>query len=111
MSYLCYLIANGRRTYVGITNNFTRRIRQHNGEIKGGARYTKSNYDPTHPWRPLCMIKGIRSKGAAMSIEKWIKVHTRNRLEQPVKAMSKGLRHYQDRHPEKGSLGWTIEIH
>jgi len=28
--------------YCGITNNLEKRLRQHNGEIKGGAKYTQS---------------------------------------------------------------------
>jgi putative endonuclease len=28
--------------YTGITNNLTKRLRQHNGEIKGGAFYTQN---------------------------------------------------------------------
>lgn len=41
-SYLCYCIKSieTSKTYVGITNNLQRRLRQHNGELKGGARYT-----------------------------------------------------------------------
>jgi predicted GIY-YIG superfamily endonuclease len=40
--FYCYIIAhsNGRSTYNGYTNNLHRRLRQHNGEIKGGARAT-----------------------------------------------------------------------
>ena len=43
-SYIVYLLKNtsNNRTYLGITNNSKRRLRQHNGELKGGARYTKS---------------------------------------------------------------------
>ncbi len=29
--------------YCGITNHLNQRIRQHNGEIKGGAKYTRAN--------------------------------------------------------------------
>ena len=28
--------------YCGISNNLSKRIKQHNGELKGGAKYTKS---------------------------------------------------------------------
>ena len=28
--------------YCGITNNLEKRLKQHNGEIKGGAKYTRS---------------------------------------------------------------------
>jgi predicted GIY-YIG superfamily endonuclease len=42
-----YFIVNSikqfNKTYIGSTNNIDRRIRQHNGEIKGGARYTRGN--------------------------------------------------------------------
>ena len=29
--------------YCGITNNLEKRVKQHNGEIKGGAKYTRSH--------------------------------------------------------------------
>ena len=39
-AYNCYIIFNDNYSYVGITNNLSRRIRQHNTLIKGGAKYT-----------------------------------------------------------------------
>ena len=38
----CYILKNDKddATYVGYTNNPEKRIRQHNGEIAGGARFT-----------------------------------------------------------------------
>ena len=41
-TYIVYLLINtsNHYTYLGITNNSTKRLRQHNGEIKGGAKYT-----------------------------------------------------------------------
>ena len=43
------------QTYVGITNNFRRRIRQHNGEITGGARRTRAY----RPWKPFLHVTGL----------------------------------------------------
>ena len=45
--YYCYILRNtnplySNLTYNGITNNLSRRLRQHNGEIKGGAKSTKN---------------------------------------------------------------------
>jgi len=41
--FIVYLLKNthSQYTYLGITNNSVRRIRQHNGIIKGGAKYTR----------------------------------------------------------------------
>jgi predicted GIY-YIG superfamily endonuclease len=39
--YFCYLLQSGNKTYIGYTVNLARRIRQHKGEIKGGAKYTR----------------------------------------------------------------------
>ena len=30
--------------YCGITNNLEKRLKQHKGEIKGGAKYTRSHW-------------------------------------------------------------------
>ncbi len=30
--------------YCGITNNIEKRLKQHDGEIKGGAKYTRSHW-------------------------------------------------------------------
>lgn len=40
--YYCYCLYNdsNNKTYIGSTNNLVRRLRQHNGEITGGAKYT-----------------------------------------------------------------------
>lgn len=44
-NYYCYILKNNleqysKRTYNGYTTNLKRRIRQHNGELKGGAKRT-----------------------------------------------------------------------
>lgn len=95
MSYLCYLIGNGTRTYVGITNNFTRRLRQHNKEIKGGARFTSMHFKVERPWRPIGFIKGIETKGEAMSIERYIKNQRKRGSQDRSDIMRKALDHYR----------------
>ena len=54
--YYCYIVkqVEGTKdlTYVGYTVNPNRRIRQHGGQIKGGARYTKGR----GPWEFLVVM-------------------------------------------------------
>ena len=42
-NWFCYLlyIPGTNRTYIGATNDPAHRLRQHNGELKGGAKATK----------------------------------------------------------------------
>lgn len=69
MSYSCYLLTNGdSRTYIGSTNNFKRRLRQHNKIIKGGARYT-SQFITEQGWKPIILIEGFITKSCALSFE------------------------------------------
>ena len=71
-SYLVYFLAstiNKQRTYVGSTVLFSRRIRQHNGELANGANATKGN----RPWAPFVHITGLNSK-QSLQLEKAIKM-------------------------------------
>ena len=76
--YLCYLIANPTftRTYAGSTNNLTRRLRQHDGELVGGAKATRG-FAPCQLW---CVIRGFgTNKRAALQVEWRLKSHGRQR--------------------------------
>ena len=43
MKYFTYIVKCSDDTlYTGITNNLEKRLRQHNGEITGGAFYTRN---------------------------------------------------------------------
>lgn len=44
-NWTLYLLENtsNNKTYVGVTTDINRRIKQHNGELSGGAKYTKAN--------------------------------------------------------------------
>lgn len=83
--WVCYCLvstATTRHSYVGATNNIVRRLRQHNGEIVGGARYTSS---PTlRPWALGLLATGFASKSDALSFERGWKNVSRNTSYQHV---------------------------
>jgi len=66
--WACYVIgrADSAHTYCGMTNNFPRRLRQHNGEIAGGARATAARGSG---WVPLLRIEGFADKREALRAE------------------------------------------
>ena len=67
--FLCYLITNSEsRTYIGYTNDFKKRIRQHNGELSGGAKYTTA-HKGISGWEPVALITGIEDKSTCLSLE------------------------------------------
>ncbi|XP_022982644.1 structure-specific endonuclease subunit slx1 isoform X2 [Cucurbita maxima] len=56
-----YLIISSNppiKTYVGVTLDFDRRLKQHNGEIKGGAKATRAG----RPWICACKIHGFKNQ-------------------------------------------------
>ena len=65
MTYLVYILKSDNFSYVGMTNDFFRRFRQHNKEIKGGAKYTSKRTD----WYPICIIDGFDTMVEAMQCE------------------------------------------
>jgi len=69
--WVCYIIQNKRATYVGVSNNAEKRLRAHNGEISGGAKYTKSKGPG---WKHICIISGFTTKIESMQFE-WALKH------------------------------------
>ena len=63
--YLVYLLKCENLSYVGMTNDIFKRLRQHNGEIKGGARYTSKRKG----WYPVLIIDGFQDMKSAMQCE------------------------------------------
>ena len=64
--YLVYLLKSDNLTYIGMTNDFFRRWRQHNCEIKGGAKYTTRR---GKDWYPICIVDGFQTMKEAMQCE------------------------------------------
>ncbi len=95
MAYVCYILTseNSSRTYVGITNNLTRRLKQHNGECVGGAKYTKS----CRPWKVFGYISGFGDNKIWVLQFEWRlkylsrKMSTGSPIEKRLEAISKLL--------------------
>ena len=56
-------------TYVGATVNLERRLRQHNGEIKGGAHATTSKVKKGKTWKRVCHVSGFPDWTATLQFE------------------------------------------
>lgn len=78
MAWFVYVIQgtspDGKRPfYVGCTVDVARRLRQHNGEIAGGARYTSKH----RPWcGPLALYGPYKDRSEAQKAEYALK-HSR----------------------------------
>ena len=100
MPHYCYILwhPESGSTYNGYTNNLTRRLRQHNGEIKGGARSTSRRGSG---WEYLFVITTEDwSYERALSLEWHIKYPT-NRRPRP--------REYQGADGRLQSLKFVLE--
>ena len=64
--WFCYMLASddGKKTYVGATINPDRRLRQHNGELAGGARATHGR-----SWKRRFLVGGFDNEKAALRFE------------------------------------------
>ena len=56
-------------TYIGATIDLNRRLRQHNGEIKGGARRTTMKVCAGDIWSRVCYVEGFPDWTAALQFE------------------------------------------
>ena len=73
MSFFVYLLyanaSSGQQTYVGATVDLDHRLRQHNKEIKGGARATSAQVERGETWERVCHVAGFPTWNAALQFE------------------------------------------
>jgi predicted GIY-YIG superfamily endonuclease len=95
-NYIIYLLYNtcNNNTYIGITNNKDRRIRQHNGDLVGGAKYTTCKKGEGE-WLYYGWIRTINEDGIqkniALSIEKKIKIRSKKCKGSPIERRLKAI--------------------
>jgi predicted GIY-YIG superfamily endonuclease len=66
-----YIIQNHGCTYAGVSPDPVKRLRKHNGEISGGAKYTQSKGPG---WTHVCLVHGFQTKNQALQFE-WAVKH------------------------------------
>ena len=84
-SWVCYCLLreDSGATYIGATIDMSHRIRQHNCEIKGGAKYTSAAVKCGHTWTLVCTVGRFPDMQAALQFE-WMWKHvTKKHLKHP----------------------------
>jgi len=72
MSFVYFLESEDSCTYIGATKNLDRRLKQHLGFIKGGAKATLKKINQGFTWKRICYVSGFPSWSAALQFEwKW----------------------------------------
>jgi len=77
--FLVYILKSDNYSYVGMTNDFFKRWRQHNKEIKGGAKCTSRRDN----WYPICIIDGFTTMVEAMQCEWSLKHYLKKKFKGP----------------------------
>ena len=87
MSWVFYIIQNRQFTYAGVSPDPVRRLRAHNREISGGAKYTASKGPG---WRHIVLVRGFQNKIQALQFE-WAVKHEPPRNVGGIKSRIKKL--------------------
>ena len=93
--YVYLLQSTGGSTYVGATVDPDRRLRQHNGELKGGARATGMQCAKGETWTRVCMVGSFQKIDALRFEWRW-KFLSRKQKGSPLEKRWKALNQLVD---------------
>jgi len=69
MSFVYFIESTNGSTYIGATVNLDKRIRQHNKEIKGGAKATSIKVEQGEVWKYICYVENFPNYNEALKFE------------------------------------------
>ena len=75
--------------YCGITNNLEKRLKQHKGEIKGGAKYTRSHW-------PCKLVYTEKSVNRSEALQREIDIKKMSRDEKQILINLASKKYYLD---------------
>jgi predicted GIY-YIG superfamily endonuclease len=109
--WVFYIIQNKGNTYAGVSPDPVKRLRKHNGELSGGAKYTTSKGPG---WTHVCLVHGFQTKIQALQFE-WASKHVPprdaggviNRLKKLFILFNK--KNWTSKSPEASMIPLTIE--
>jgi predicted GIY-YIG superfamily endonuclease len=98
MSYCYLLYTEKEQTYIGATVDVDHRLRQHNQEIKGGARSTGIRVSQGLLWKRACYLTNLPEWRTALQIEwRWKQIgrtqcsHIRNPIDRRLYSLHRLL--------------------
>jgi len=90
--YVYLLESSSGKTYIGSTISVKRRLRQHNREIQGGAKYTRLWSSLGDIWTCVCYISGFPTWRDALQFEwKWKKLSRDSSSKSPLQRRLEAL--------------------
>ena len=96
MSFFVYLlVSTSGNTYVGATVDLNRRLRQHNKEIKGGARATSVKVSQGETWVRAAHVSGFPDWQAALQFE-WRWKHLSRKYDNKLKPLERRMNALND---------------
>jgi predicted GIY-YIG superfamily endonuclease len=96
-SYVYFLESTTGKTYIGATIDLERRLRQHNGELSGGAIQTTTRVLCGETWERICYVDGFPSWTGALQFEwRWKSLSRGERGRTPRQRRFKALKRLFD---------------
>lgn len=111
MSFFVYLlVSTSGNTYVGATVDLNRRLRQHNKEIKGGARATSVKVAQGQTWVRAAHVSGFPDWQAALQFE-WRWKHLSRKYDIKINPLERRMNALKDllalERPTSKALAYT----